>query len=547
MTLIAFVERLIKQRPMSFLGANDQYYLPAPTFKHGYGGFERIGTSQEVRPLLLEDYLSYDEMRIAALVCISSWSMFVNNGRRKNYGVRDKDGSFQATGVICGQIGCRLKKEGVMEYLDCVVTREENVPEKGFGERNEKHVNSVWSSLWGHHLPTYGEATEISKQQRDATVQPSDGIQFEYMSIGKDLLFNVSVFKMRILITAEVLMCEAATRAAVAGKKAYIHVVGLGLGVWRASKQQDGWFVEAWGDALRSIANTDNIAHIDFSYIDSYSIHGIKNGEKFPKTNIEIHFSNRNLHDKVPDDCILVCNYAWDGNSLPGNEFWLGKMCSTGDSAAACSSAIAEIHNHFINPVVCADSLRVATKEGLLVPWTLYGKKQIPSSAPTLVSANAPLAVQSPPSAHQSPPPVHQSPPPVHQSPPSAVQSFSPNAPIPFTVPSHDVYETRIQEQNESSCSIDDKSANSDPVSKKLRKEPTTGASSDSKPEEIPPEIPHPSIPGLMIPNPLCSKPQKNKKKGSSESPPKNSNQKSSKKSGQNNQEKKQGKKCSKK
>lgn len=59
-------------------------------------------------------------------------------------------------------------------------------------------------------------------------------------------------------------------------------------------------------------------------------------------------------------------SYAWDGNALPGNEYWSGKLGSSGDSAAASSTQITEIHNPHINPLVEASNLRVVTTDGVV-------------------------------------------------------------------------------------------------------------------------------------------------------------------------------------
>lgn len=61
-----------------------------------------------------------------------------------------------------------------------------------------------------------------------------------------------------------------------------------------------------------------------------------------------------------------MVSYAWDGNALPGNEFWWGQLAASGDPAAASSTQIAELHNPHINPAVRGANLRVATTNGLL-------------------------------------------------------------------------------------------------------------------------------------------------------------------------------------
>lgn len=69
---------------------------------------------------------------------------------------------------------------------------------------------------------------------------------------------------------------------------------------------------------------------------------------------------------------LLVVSYAWDGNALPGNEFWIGMLSATGDCAAAASTQIAELHNPHINKLVCADNLMIATLSGAVVPLPEY-------------------------------------------------------------------------------------------------------------------------------------------------------------------------------
>lgn len=348
MSLLGLVDRLLLKRPVTFFGRDDQYLLRDGT--HGRGGFEKIGSEQEVPPLCLKEYLSYDEVKLSALLSVSSYSFFINDGSRRNKGVPGQVGSFQESGVIVGMVGARLKKADFMEWQDCVVTPKQNIRQRGYGPPGEReHLQHLWARLWGMTLPLW-EAT---------------GAGEAFLEVNKTTRLNVAAYKARMQLAAETLLAEAKSKTKAAGLKAYVHVVGLGLGVWRASPQQDALFVDAWGAAIKE-SDVTHVAHIDFSWIGAEACHGVRDGEVFPGTKVVVHFSKRSLHDPVPRGTLLVVTYAWDGNSLPGNEYWVGKLSSTGDGAAACSSGVAELHNTHINPNVRGANLHVAGPWGVM-------------------------------------------------------------------------------------------------------------------------------------------------------------------------------------
>ena len=82
MAPVDLLDRMLRCRPLAFLNASDDYRL-RDGVTQGSGGFERIGTADEVAgPLRLEQLMSYDEMAIAALLSVAVPTHFYNDGAR---------------------------------------------------------------------------------------------------------------------------------------------------------------------------------------------------------------------------------------------------------------------------------------------------------------------------------------------------------------------------------------------------------------------------------------------------------------------------------
>nr|CAD7432017.1 unnamed protein product [Timema monikensis] len=378
MGVVDLVQRLLEKRAVTFYGKRDAYLLISG--KKGVQGWEYVGkdNGEEKPPLVLEQVLSYDEMKLSALLSVSSHSTFINDGNRNNKGEPSSPKDLQRHGVIVGLIGTRLSRPNFMEWQEIVVTKRQNVELNGYGQPPGDTANGaraptslnrwrkVWSDFYGitPHLPTYEELSE-----KIESLSAAD--QARYLKLpGHTGIFDNDMFKKRLSVSIDTLLLEAEHRAAERNTTAYIHVVGIGLGVWKCSKHQEEVFLEAFADCLARLQpRLSHVSDINFAWFYEKTCGGTSHGKTFRTGDSEGHirmfFSKRPPHERLSDPRdagkLLVVSYAWDGNALPGNEFWVKKLSSSGDPAAACSTQVAELHNPHINKKVVGTNLHVAS------------------------------------------------------------------------------------------------------------------------------------------------------------------------------------------
>ncbi|XP_022217103.2 uncharacterized protein LOC111070687 [Drosophila obscura] len=361
MSLVEFVQRLLSKRCVCFFGGGDYYRLLNGSV--GYEGFESVGTALEVPPLLLADVLSYDEIKLAALLYVSTHSEFINNGRRSNAGeVTQNKASIEREGVIMGLIGARFERPNVMEYQDIIISPTQNIEANGYGFHTSETATraSDYRRLW---CEFYDEPRDF--KYTEAAV---DGDRFLRAGPG-GLIFDNLFMKKRFAISFDTLLLEAEARGVAAGKPAYIHVVGIGLGVWKIIEKQEELFLEAFEERLLALGERlSHIGVVHFSWFHLKRVRSLHDGATMPLTGIRIRISSRNPADKLDEDMLPVVTYAWNGNALPGNDFWDGALLSTSDPAAACSTLIAELQNPHINvDYMSGQNLHIASIEhGLL-------------------------------------------------------------------------------------------------------------------------------------------------------------------------------------
>ncbi|XP_075985988.1 ADP-ribosylarginine hydrolase CG3568-like isoform X2 [Anticarsia gemmatalis] len=398
------IDRILKKRAISFVGARDAYMLMSG--EEGAGGWETIGTMQQKPPLVLEDLLSYDELKLAAYVYVSGHTECINDGERRNAGVVSEE-KAEKSAIIIGAIGPRFQRPSRMDYEDILITEEQNCPDNGYGEevtpttclnvlkttyvRNNQSAKHMWRQMWSEFFQvpsyTYQElSTYVNSTDKSDQKQYTD--RFIKLNIrNQEFIFDNEVYYKRIGILAETTLLEADARAKEEGKPAYVNIIGCGLGVWKISPHQVDVYVLTFLERARHMLRKEllqNVSDINFSYImPTETILAMFNGtgsskskekklffecKKHPRGGINVQILKRQPSSQLTGEDsgkLLVMTYPWDGNAHPGNEFWYGSLTSSGDPAAACSTQVSELHNAHINPVLRADRTRVAFTKGL--------------------------------------------------------------------------------------------------------------------------------------------------------------------------------------
>uniref|UniRef100_A0A034VR60 Uncharacterized protein n=1 Tax=Bactrocera dorsalis TaxID=27457 RepID=A0A034VR60_BACDO len=382
MTLTALVQRLLEKRCVSFVGPLDHYLLISG--ETGLGNFYNVGTPKEEAPFLLKDVLSYDEMKLSAFLSVSSYTEFLNDGNRRNAGIIEVDKSkIERVGVIVGIIGARFQAREAMDWQDIIVSKEQNIKKHGYGYTAQVAISTTnpavnYRNLW----------TSFYEQQDLLYENISGKNRTRFYKIPNTMyIFDNLMMKKRYTVSFDTLLLEANARGAAAGKQVYLHVVGIGLGAWRAVMHQDTIFLETFGERLQELLPClGHISVVHFSYFNMTAWANLEDGgvlasESHPAGGIKIFLSNRNPAQKLEtefENMLVVESYAWDGNALPGNEFWHGSLITSGDPAAACSTLITELHNPHINTkMVNGENLHVASDRYGVLHIADFAKKEL--------------------------------------------------------------------------------------------------------------------------------------------------------------------------
>jgi len=362
------VDRLVLKRPLMFMNGSDNFLLP--TGESGAGrGFDKIGTDAEKAPLLLQDYMSYDEMQLATLLAVSTPTHFINAGGRSNCAELEPLGTYERCGVYLAQVGARFERPGRMEYEHMVVTRKQNRHDRGYGpldsnyndsrgsssRQHESEKSSVtqsgrvvdhnraWLQLWASfyglpHLPTYEEA---AREGACSTMEEEEAVGGETSStytpsrfapLQNGAFLDLHVYRRRMRIAADTFLADANARGASLQRLVYGHLVGLGLGVWQVSDAQAEVVVEVYAESLHS-GNYPWLSDLDFSWFPAYCTQcgGASHGESLEDASghsVTMHFSRRDPAGLLPPSPSPIPSYQHTAAASSTSESTLSSIAS---------------------------------------------------------------------------------------------------------------------------------------------------------------------------------------------------------------------------
>ena len=158
--------------------------------------------------------MTYDEIKLAALIQVSCFVKPINSGSRHNKAVADNN-TIDIEAVYIGAVGPRFEKPGFMEWQEIIEDTESN-----------KIITEIFASF-------YDKMIEDSVLPNETTITLQSNKKFLN---GKK--FKTALYQLRIAISAETFLLEANERGKLKNTEVHVVIVGLGLGHWQAYDTQ---------------------------------------------------------------------------------------------------------------------------------------------------------------------------------------------------------------------------------------------------------------------------------------------------------------------
>ena len=95
--------------------------------------------------------------------------------------------------------------------------------EQELGEENKRGLRVLWARFYGEdYHPLYEEAVRRVRTKANR----------RYLALTNQMIFDVENYMKRTLLSVEIILLEANTRAEKQNTTAFLHVVGFGLGMF---------------------------------------------------------------------------------------------------------------------------------------------------------------------------------------------------------------------------------------------------------------------------------------------------------------------------
>jgi len=318
MTIQKFITRLIKKRAVTFSGQVDRYTLRNGL--KGFGSWQMIGTDYQQTPLIMNDYLTYDELEINAFLGTSIYTPFLNQGQFRNNGLPGSD--FERNGIIIYQPGIRIHSINYMEWKFIIVDPVQNTLENGYGPNNKTikgHYMDLWAKFYDvQYFPLYEEVLSYTDHRY---------IKLENF---KDIFLDTLLLQKRIRYNVLLFLKEANIRAYAINKYAFCYIDTKSFDLSNAIFD---YIHKEYINTIKSIISTRNYKNISNIYFSTNTPNEILN-EKIGHIQVEV--GTRNPFTSLRDDSrILIANVGTNSNSYPGNEIF--EHISSGSNIATGS------------------------------------------------------------------------------------------------------------------------------------------------------------------------------------------------------------------
>lgn len=208
----------------------------------------------------ISDTLSYDEMLLSALIGLSAYTRFINDGGRNNIGRAyatnniGNGGPHEDDGIYMGLVGARLEAPGIMDYTTLYLDLSSDSTPSGISGLVREYINKI--DIGADYLKILQDLFHINNKQfykRSARIHdrdPTNSISVLVPSLLDNLqglhapTDNIPVytgidplmFVKRLTIPAKMLLDDAVRRMKqdeFKNRKAYVVANGLGDGAWK--------------------------------------------------------------------------------------------------------------------------------------------------------------------------------------------------------------------------------------------------------------------------------------------------------------------------